>query len=249
MKKEYEKQLDLKYNYKKKIISPLRAVAMAKNIFVKGNLKKFRLSLRQYKKDSEKFVKNLESFNQREKIFQNTKWTADNQAIFLQEKYLLIKQKTLLESEKNRLANLKLSLDKQKSQLETACNNPDALKQIQLIAAGILRKNYKFVEKVAKVDKKLQSISERLKHTKVQMEVVEMQLKMERRTAYYRVFEPKYSDKTAAALIANAILREPQAAQLVARSTGNNLEMEKTWGLMSDLDKDAFLHQKIFREL
>ena len=78
---------------------------------------------------------------------------------------------------------------------------------------------------------------------------MELQLKMERRTTFYRVFKPKYSDKTAAALIAYALLREPQAAQLVARSSSNNLEMEKTWKLMSELDKDEVLHQKIFRAL
>ena len=100
-----------------------------------------------------------------------------------------------------------------------------------------------------KVDKKIKNISERLKHTKAQIDVVEMQLKMEHHTTYYKIFESKYSDKTAAALIADAILREPQAAQIVACSTGNNLEMEKTWELMSDLDKDEILHNKIFRDL
>ena len=249
LKKEYEKQLDFKYSYKHKIISPLRAVSMAKNIFVNGDLKNFRLSLRQYKKDEEKFSRCINSFHQREKIFQNTKWATSNQATFLQEKYSLIKEKTLLDAEKIRLDNLKLSLEKQKSALESALKNPDALKQIQLISVGILRKNHKFVEKVAEVDKKLQTISERLKHTKAQIDVVEMQLKMKRHTSYYKVFKPKYSDKSAATLIADAILREPQAAQLVARSTGNNLEMEKDWELMSDIDKDDFLHKKIFREL
>ena len=66
---------------------------------------------------------------------------------------------------------------------------------------------------------------------------------------YEQQLELKYSYKTAASLIADAILREAQAAQLVARSTGNNLEMDKTWELMTDLDKDEILHQKIFREL
>ncbi|MCR5834342.1 MAG: hypothetical protein K6G55_06825 [Selenomonadaceae bacterium] len=99
------------------------------------------------------------------------------------------------------------------------------------------------------MDKKLKDISERLKHTKAQMEVVEAQLKSERRTTFYKVLAPKYSDKTAATLIADAILGESQAVQLVARSSGNNLEMEKTWELMSELDKDEFIHQKIFRDL
>ena len=53
----------------------------------------------------------------------------------------------------------------------------------------------------------------------------------------------------AASLIADAILFDPQAVQLVARSNGNNLEMEKDWELMSELDKDEFLRKKIIREL
>ena len=81
------------------------------------------------------------------------------------------------------------------------------------------------------------------------MEVVELQLKMERYTTCYKIFAPKYNDKAAAALIADAILQEPHAAQLVARSSGNNLEIEKTWELMSELDKDALKQRKIFRDL
>ena len=249
LKKEYEKNLELKYSYRQKFISPLRAVAMAKNIFVKGDLKKLRAALRQYKKDNARFAKNLDSFNKRNLIFQNTKWTADNQTTFLQEKYSLIKEKLKLDSEKKRIADFNYSLEKQKSELEKLCKQPESVKQIQLITAGILRKNRKFVDKVAEVDKKLQDISERLKHTKAQIDMVELQLKSERRTTYYKVFESKYSDKTAVALIADAILREPQAAQLVARSSGNNLEMEKTWELMSELDKDALTQSKIFRNL
>ena len=52
-----------------------------------------------------------------------------------------------------------------------------------------------------------------------------------------------------ASLIADAILMEPQAVQLVARSNGNNLETEKDWELMSELDKDELLDKKIVREL
>ena len=169
----------------------------------------------------------MDSFHQREEIFQNKKCTADNQTTFLQKKYSLTKENIALELERNRLDDLKFSLDNQKSELETACNTPDALKQIQLIAIGILRQNYKFVEKFSEVDKKMQNISERLKHTKAQMYVVELQMKLERRTTDYRVLYPKYSTKTAAALIVDAMLGETQAAQLVARSTGKNLEMEK----------------------
>ena len=50
-------------------------------------------------------------------------------------------------------------------------------------------------------------------------------------------------------IIADAILFDPQAVQLVARLDGNFLEMNKTWELMSELDKDEFIRKKIIREL
>ncbi len=71
---------------------------------------------------------------------------------------------------------------------------------------------------------------------------------MERRTTFYKFLAPRYSDKTAA-LIAEAILKEPQVAQLVARFSGKNLEMEKNWEMMSELDKDELKHKQIFRNL
>ena len=151
--------------------------------------------------------------------------------------------------EKTRLDDFKISLEKEKTELEEICNSPESVRQIQLIAASILRKNHKFVEKVSETTKKIQDISSRLKRTKTQMDVMEIQLKSERRTTFYQVLEPKYSDKKAAALIANAFLGDSQAAQLVARSSSNNLEMEKDWELMSELDKDELLHKQIFRDL
>ena len=222
---------------------------MAQNIFVHGDLKKFRASLRQYKKDAEKFAKNLESYNQQEKMFKNKKWTPENQSVFLQEKYALTKRKTLLDLEKTRLDNLRVNLDKQKTEFESTFNNPDAIKQIQLIAAGILRKNLKFVHKTEEIETRLKQLSETLKHTKKQVDALQLQLNFEKRHTCYKILTSNYSKKSAAALIADAILREPHAAQLVARSSDNNLEMEKDWELMSELDKDELLHKQIFRDL
>ena len=249
LKKEYEKTLDLKYDLQRRIISNARAIAMAQNIFVHGDLKKFRASLRKYKKDAEKLAKNLESYNQQEKIFKSKKWTAENQTAFLQEKYDLIKRKTLLDLEKTRLDNLKLALDKQKTEFESTFKNPDAIKQIQLIAAGIFRKNFKFVCKTEEIKTRLKQLSETLKHTKKQVDALQLQLNFEKRHTCYKILTQNYSKKSAATLIADAILNEPQAAQLVARSSGNNLEMEKDWELMSELDKDELLHKQIFRDL
>lgn len=222
---------------------------MAQNIFVHGDLKKFRASLRQFKKDAEKFAKNLESYNQQEKIFKNKKWQSENQATFLQEKYALTKRKTLLDIEKTHLDNVKVNLDKQKSDFESIFKNPDAIKQIQIIAAGILRKNFKFVRKTEEIETRLKQLSESIKHTKKQVDALQLQLNFEKRPTYYKILTQKYSRNSAATLIADAILREPHEAQLVARSSGNNLEMEKDWELMSELDKDELLHKQIFRDL
>ena len=52
-----------------------------------------------------------------------------------------------------------------------------------------------------------------------------------------------------ATIIADALLAEPYAVQLVAHSTGNNLEMEKDWEMMSEFDKDELIRKKIIREL
>ena len=51
------------------------------------------------------------------------------------------------------------------------------------------------------------------------------------------------------AIIVDALMNEPYAVQLVARSSGNNLEMEKDWELMSELDKDELIQKEIVREL
>ncbi len=249
LKKEYEKTLDLKYDLQRRVISNSRAIAMAQNIFVHGDLKKFRASFRQYKKDVEKFAKNLESYNQQEKMFKAKKWTAENQAAFLQEKYALTKQKTLIDLEKTRLDNLKLSLDKQKTEFESTFNNPEAVRQIQIIATGILRKNLKFVRKSEEIETRLKQLSERVQHTKKQVDALQLQLNFEKCHTCYKILSDSYTKKTAATLIADAILNEPQAVQLIARSSGNNLEMEKDWELMSELDKDELLHKQIFRDL
>ena len=82
------------------------------------------------------------------------------------------------------------------------------------------------------------------------MDTLKIQLSYENRTTYYKVNSSENTtNKSAASLIADAILQEPQAVQLVARSTDNSLEMDKTWELMSELDKDELLQKKIYREL
>ena len=250
LKKEYARTLDKKIDLQHKIFSPQRAAEMAKNIFVHGGFKKLHSDLRKLKKDEDKFSKKLLAFNFRHSLFQDKDWTADEHSICLQEKYFLTKQKTLLELEQQRIANLKLSLQNRQLDLENFCQKPDSLKKIQLIAAGILRKNYKFVRSFEEVESNLKNLSQRIRHTKKQFDTLKIQISLETRSSCYKIESPEiHSDSSAASLIADAILHEPEAIQLVAYCPDDCLEMDKTWSLMSELDKDALLHKLAMRDL
>ena len=209
-----------------------------------------RSDVRQFQKDEQKFSQNLIDFKNREKIFLNRDWSVEERNLFIQEKYFIAKQKTLLELEKNRLANLKISLENRQIELENFCQKPDSQKKIELIATGILRKNYKFVRKFEEIESNLKNLSQRLTHAKKQMDTLKNILSLEKRPTYYKVNSPcNASNSSAASLIADAVLCEPQAVQLVARSADNSIEMDKTWELMSELDKDELIQKKIIREL
>ena len=250
LKKEYERTLDQKFDLQKRIITPQRAIAMAKNVFVSGDLKRLRASIRQYKKDEQRLAQNLITFTQSEKIFQSRDWAAESCSTFLQEKYLLTKQKTLLEIEKARLANLKLSIEQKHGELESLYQKPDALKKIELIAAGILRQNYKFVRRLEEIETRIKTLSERKNHAKEQFDALKIQLTLDKPNTCYKVnCSDNSSSKSLAAIIADAILKEPEAAQLVARFGGDNLEMEKDWEMMTEFDKDELIRKKIIREL
>ncbi len=250
LKKEYEKNLDLKFDLQKRIISPQRAIAMAKNIFVGGDLKRLRATIRQYKKDEQRLAQNIVAFTQSEKIFQSRDWSAETRSIFLQEKYLLTKQKTLIEVEKARLTNLKLSIEREQAELDSLCQKTDALKKIELIAAGILRKNYKFVRQLEEIETCVKNLAQRMNHAKEQVDALKIQLTLDKPHTCYKVnYSDNSSGNSLASIIADAILKEPEAVQLVARFGGNNLEMEKDWEMMSEFDKDEIIRKKIIREL
>ena len=250
LKKEYERTLNQKFDLQKRIITPQRAIAMAKNVFVSGDLKRLRATIRQYKKDEQRLAQNIVAVTQSEKIFQSRDWTAESCSTFLQEKYLLTKQKTLIEIEKARLANLKLSIEQKQAELESLYQKPDALKKIELIAAGILRKNYKFVRRLEEMETRVKNLSERKNHAKEQLDALKIQLTLDKPHTCYKVnYSDNSSGNSLASIIADAILKEPEAAQLVARFGGDNLEMEKDWEMMSEFDKDEIIRKKIIREL
>ena len=250
LKKECENTFAQKFKIQREVISPERAIFMAKNIFVRGEYKKLREEIRRYKKEEQRFAPKLLDYAKEEKEFKNRDWTVFPRSTFLQQQYYLIKQRTILEMEKHRLEQIKFSLQNKQSELEKLCQEHEAARKIETIAAGILRKNYKFVRQLEEIETRAKELIPRINHAKEQMNALEKRVAFDKVNTRYRVtISDTLPKNKAASIIADAILMEPQVVQLVARSTGNNLEMEKDWELMSELDKDALLDKKIVREL
>ena len=250
LKKEHEDFFVEKFHLQRQIISPQRAIFMAKNIFVHGDFKRLREEVRRYKKEEQRFAPKLLAYAKEEKEFKTRDWSVFPRSTFLQAQYYLTKQRTLLEMERTHLDKIKFSLQNKQTELETLCRQPDAAKKIDEIATGILRKNLRFVRQLEEVDKRDKEILLRLNHAQDQMRALEEQVARDKINTRYRVTcSDTLPNIKAASLIADAILFDPQAVQLVARSDGNNLEMEKDWEMMSEFDKDEIIRKKIIREL
>ena len=250
LKKEHEDLFVDKFHLQRHIISPQRAIAMAKNIFVHGDFRRLRKNVRRYKKAEQRLAPKLLAYTKEENKFQTRDWSVFPRSTFLQQQYYLTKQRTLLELEKSRLAQTKFSLQEKQSELETLCRQPDAAKKIEEIATGILRKNLKFVCQLEEVENRDKEIILRLNHAKEQLKALEERVARDKVSTRYRVIcSYTLTNNQAASLIADAILKEPEATQLVARFGGDNLEMEKDWEMMSEFDKDEIINKKIIREL
>ena len=250
LKKEHENLFADKFHLQRQVISPQHAIAMAKNIFVHGDFKRLREDFRRYKKDEQRLAQKSLAYNQEEKQLQTRNWSLLPHSTFLQQQYYLTKQRTLLELEKNHLDQIKVSLQNKQVELEKLCQEHEAARKIEMITAGILRKNYKFVHQLEEIETRIKELIPRINHAKEQMNALEKRIALDKVNTRYRVtISDTLPNIKAASLIADAILFDPQAVQLVARSNGNNLEMEKDWELMSELDKDELLDKKIVREL
>ncbi|MBR0062088.1 MAG: hypothetical protein IJP68_11485, partial [Selenomonadaceae bacterium] len=250
LKKEYEDTFADKFAVRRQIISPQRAMAMAKNIFVHGDFKRLREAMRRYKKDEQKLAQKFLAYDREEQKFQSEDWTVFPRSTFLQQQYYLTKQRTMLELEKTRLDQLNISLQKRQSELETLCQPHEAKRKIEEIAAGILRKNFRFVRQLEEIETHAKELIPRINHAKEQMNALEERISRDKINTRYRVTcSDTLSTSKAASIIADAILFDPQAVQLVARLDGKFLEMEKDWELMSEFDKDEIIRKKIIREL
>ena len=209
----------------------------------------------EYEKALADYERETLKIRQRELLFNNTTWT--NQAEMFQAQYYLTKEKIHLEETGRRLSQTKIQLEEELTRLETLCQTKDAQEKIALLAADILHKNLKIILEYNEAKKRIGDLYEKLQEAKKRFYAFDDGYRSLKQNRVYRIIRSQdNSTKTSAlkenelvAIIADALLGEQYAVQLVARSNGNNLEMEKDWEMMSEFDKDEIIRKKIIREL
>ena len=210
---------------------------------------------REFEKSFSNFEKKFEEYQQRESDFKNTNW--ENSAEKIHEQYYLTKEKILLETARQNLQNTKNFLESESEKLAKICQTEEARQKISVIAAEILKKNLKMVEEYERAKIHSKDLSRKLKLAKKRLEGLKRNGSRKLQNYSFSVAQlEKESAKTAendpnfiVELIADALNGNENAVQLVAYCPDDCLEMDKTWSLMSELDKDALLHKLAMRDL
>ena len=255
LKKQREEDIDTCNSLMLKHIFPSEAISIAKNIFVHDGFKKLQIEQEEYEKALANYKREKSENCKREIFFNNTDWT--NLGVKLQEQYYITKEKIHLEATRQKLAETQIRLDSESARLEKLCQTEEAQEKIALIAADILSKNLKIVLEYEEAKKCVADLYDKLQEAKKRFNSFDDGYRNLKQNRVYRVIQTECnSTKTSAlkenelaAIIADALLGEPYAVQLVARFDGNNLEMEKDWEMMLESDKDEFIRKKIIREL
>ena len=255
LKKQCEEDIDTCNSLMLKHIFPSEAISIAKNIFVHDGFKKLRTEQEEYEKALAKYEREMSEMRERELLFSNRKST--NRAEKFQAQYYLTKEKINLEETGRRLSETKLRLESELTRLERLCQTKEAQEKIALLAADILHKSLKIVLEYEEAKKRVGDLYEKLQEAKKRFNAFDEGYRRLKQNRVYRVIQPESnSTKTSnlkenelVAIIADALLGEPYAVQLVARFGDNNLEMEKDWEMMSELDKDELINRKMVREL
>ena len=248
LKKAKETTENKIWEVEKKVIRPSRALFIAKNVFIKGELKKLKMEKRKCEKAAKKLELDFESF-QKEKF--NFEKMGQNSAEKFQQHYYLVKRKIELENREEEIKKWKNSLDEKSQRLENFCRTEESKEEIAIIAASILRKNLSVVQAFEKEKKKLADIKQNLQLCKDRLKFISEH--KSKKNYFYKIIPSgnlaQKDQNLIVSVIADAVRGEQYAVPLVARSTGNNLEMEKDWDLLSDIEKDEIRHKQIFRDL
>ena len=255
LKKQYEVAVDTKNCLMLNQISPLNALHKAKNIFVHGGFEKlhsrqksYRETLAQFERDSSDFLLWQHSFNDK-------KWISSSDR--LRELYYLTKKKIHLEETEQKLAQTKIQLDNELARLESLCQTENAQEKIAFLAASILHKNLKIAQEYEEAKKLVADLSKKLHVAEKRFHALKDNYASKKQNRVYRVIQPvndsakttSLNENELTAIIADALMSEPYAVQLVAHFDGNNLEMDKDWEMMSESDKDEIINKKMIREL
>ena len=171
--------------------------------------------------------------------------------------YYLTKKKIYLEQTERNLADTKFQLDNALARLENLCQTEQAQEKIAFLAANLLHKNLKIAQEYETAKKLVSDLSEKLQVAEKRFKVLNNTSSSRKKNYVYRVITTNdNSTKTSpltknelTAIIADALMGEPYAVQLVARFGDDNLEIEKDWEMMSEFDKDEIINKKIIREL
>ena len=255
LKKQYEEAVDTKNRLMLKQVSPLNALLRAKNIFVHGDFDKLHSLQKSYRETLTQFERDKSEFLHWEQNFNDKKWISGGDR--LRKLYYLTKKKIHLEETERNLSETKIQLDNESTRLESLCQTEEAQEKIALLAASILHKNLKIAHEYESAKKLVADLSKKLHVAEKRFKALNDSSSNKKQNRLYRVIQPvNDSAKTTSlkeneltAIIADALMGEPYAVQLVARFDGNALEMEKDWEMMTEFDKDEIINKKMIREL
>lgn len=255
LKKQYEDAVDTKNVLMLKQVSPSNALLRAKNILVHGGFDKLQSLQESYRETLAQFERDKSEFLHWEQSFNDKNWISYGDR--LREQYYLTKKKIHLDETERKLSATKIRLDTEFARLENLCQTEEAKEKIALLAANLLFKNLKIAHEYETAKKLVVDLSEKLQVAEKRFHALNDNYSSMKQNRLYRVIQPENNstknsalkENELAAIIADALMGEPYAVQLVARFDDHALEMEKDWELMSELDKDELINKKMIREL
>jgi len=254
LKTQYEKKVAERNALKLKVISASRAIAMAKNIFVRGGFKELRAKENRCRKLSKKYERDCEQYQRQKEIFQATDWQDNGQRI--QAIYYLTKDKIRLEGIHRKIQLIQEQINATSADLEKRCETPKAKQTTGLIAASILRNNLKYVREYEKTNQCVKEMSKNVQIFKKRLANLKENVPKKLKKCYYQVISAdntatQHSPSTLTSLvsiIADALNHEPVAmAQVVCLSSDDLLE--KDWEWLTEFEKDELMIKKIIRDL
>ena len=201
-----------------KQVSPLNALHRAKNIFVHSGFDKLHAQQKSYEETLEKVTRDKFQYLALERNFKSQKWSKGGD-----------RRKRILLSH--------FQLDNALARSENLCQTEQAKEKIAFLAANLLHKNLKIAQEYETAKKLASDLSEKLQVAEKRFKALNNNYASRKKNYVYCVITTNdNSTKTSpltknelTAIIADALMGEPYAVQLVARFGDDNLEIEKDW--------------------